>query len=205
MAKLKIQTQAPASDTSELLPDGEYILTIDDAKIEEDQFAKPNKDGSQPEKLVVTWLLEDGDVTPKMRKRGVKAGRKIWSRYGLFYYTKADGSDTALKMFLDAIDGQLNAEGVAFSVDDLEGLYDEPGILVGIKARCLVEVYTKTKGARAGEKDNRVLKVLPAEDEDDEAEEAEEPAPPPQPVARPRGAVPARNRPQPATDDGIPF
>lgn len=202
MATFKIQTQAPAGGGSgEVLPDGEYILTIDDAKVEEDQFAQPEKDGSIPQKLVITWLLEEQDITPKQRKRGAKPGKKIWSRYGLFYYTKADGNDTAFKALLTALDGAENAEGIVFSVGDFEADPDsfEPADLVGIKATCLVETYKKTKGANIGQEANKVTKVLPMEGDD------EEPAPPPQRLAQPRVAAPVKNKPQPISDDGIPF
>jgi hypothetical protein len=191
MATFKIQTQAPAGGgSSEVLPDGEYVLTIDDAKIEEDQFAELERDGSRPQKLVITWLLDEADVTPRQKKRGAKAGKKIWSRYGLFFYTKANGEDTALKALLTTLDGYANSEGVAFSAEAFETEPDafDPYDLVGIKARCLVETYKKSKGANIGQSANKVTKVLPVE-EDDEA-----PAAPPAP-ARPA----PRNAPQRAT------
>jgi hypothetical protein len=204
MATFKIQTEAPRGGSAgDVLPDGEYTLTIDDAKIEEDQFAQPERDGSIPQKLVITWLLEEQDITPRQKKRGAKPGKKIWSRYGLFFYTKSDGNDTAFKALLTALDGATNQEGVAFDLAEFEANADafEPADLIGIKARCLVETYKKTKGANVGQDANKVTKVLPVEDEADE-----EPAPPARrPAAAPRGAVPPKNRPQPVGDDEIPF
>lgn len=205
MATFKIQTEAPKGGSSDVLPDGEYTLTVDDAKIEEDQFAQPEKDGTIPQKLVITWLLEEQDITPKQRKRGAKPGKKIWSRYGLFYYTKSDGNDTAFKALLTALDGATNNEGICFDIAGFEANAEafEPADLIGIKATCLVETYKKTKGVNVGQDANKVTKVLPMGDDEDEA-----PAPPPPaPAARPRGAVPPaqRNRPQPVGDDGIPF
>jgi hypothetical protein len=187
----KIQTTAPAGGSRDLLPDGEYILTIEETKIEEDQYAKPDKDGELPEKLVVTWLLESQDITPRQKKKGVKEGKKLWSRYGLFCYVKADGAPTALKALLDALEGSENMHGVQFAYSKAEPDIDEIAEdLVGCKARCMVEVYTKKMGARAGEQDNRIMKVLPLEEE----EEEEVPAPP-------RKNVPQRIRSAPPVEE----
>lgn len=208
MATFKIQTQAPAgSGSGEVLPDGEYVLTIDDAKIEEDQFAELERDGSRPQKLVITWLLDEADVTLRQKRRGAKAGKKIWSRYGLFFYTKSNGEDTAFKALLTALDGYPNSEGIGFSVADFEAAPDdfEPYDLVGIKARCLVETYKKSKGANIGQSANKVSKVLPFEPDEDEAPL------PVKPAARnvPQRATPQNTRPAEKDDlgfdDDIPF
>jgi hypothetical protein len=197
----RILTQAPPAAPRDVLPDDDYIMTVDEVKIEQDQYAKPEKDGEQPWVLVVTWHLLDEDVTRKQRRKDIKGGRKLWQRFGLFVYVKPDGTPTKLKAFLDAIDGSVNREGIALDYaqhiesGDLDALCDD---LVGIKARCFVETYVKSKGARAGEKDNRIIKVLPLDDEDDE------PAPPVKPAApAPKQRPTLKNAPQPVDDDPL--
>jgi hypothetical protein len=196
-----IKTQAPPAASREVLPEDVYVLTIDGVSVEEDQYAKPEKDGTQPEQMVVTWILNESDLTRVQKRKGVKGDKKLWQRLGLFYYVKADGNPTKLMSFLTTLRGSINADGVAFDYDD-----DAPDVeqisrdLVGVQARVTVEIYKKTKGARAGEPDNKIVKILPVE-EDDEGE-----APPtkpaaknkPQPIAK---APAAKVPPPPAADD----
>ena len=204
-----IATERPAGNgkVSALLPDDEvFVLTINDAKIEVDEYAKPEADGTKPEKLVITWELEAEDITRKQKRMGVEAGKRIWQRLALFYYVKEDGMPTQLKAVLDALDGRENGEGLIFTVD-VAALYEDPGMLVGIKAPCRVEQYAKTKGARKGEFDNRIAKVRTFEEEEGEDEEAPAPAAAPaRPAAAARGAVPPKkNAPRPVHDDDVPF
>jgi hypothetical protein len=197
----RIQTQAPPPAPRDILPDDDYIMTIDDVQIEQDQYAKPEKDGELPWVLVVTWHLLDEDVTRKQRRKDIKGGRKLWQRFGLFVYTKPDGTPTKLKAFLDALDGSVNGDGIRLNYaehiesGDLDALCDD---LTGIKARCFVETYIKAKGARAGEKDNRVMKVLALEEDDDEPAAM---VAPPAPVKTPKPAV--KNAPQPVDEEEL--
>jgi hypothetical protein len=194
------ERQAGEGKSSALIPDKEeVILTIIDAKIEEDKYADPEPDGTLPEKLVITWELQDEDLTRKQKKAGMKGGKRIWQRLGLFYYVRDNGLPTMFKDVIDSLEGYENEEGIAFAFDSAtfeENVED----LVGIKAPCLVEQYAKKMGANKGQIDNRIIKVKPLEG--DEEDEDDEPAP----RASARPAPPARrNVPQTVESEEVPF
>jgi hypothetical protein len=185
---------------SALIPDKEeVILTIIDAKIEENKYADPEPDGTLPEQLCITWELQDADITRRQKKAGITGGKRIWQRLGLYYYVRENGLPTAFKDTIDNLEGYENEEGIAFAFDSAT-FEDNVEDLIGIKAPCVVEQYAKKMGPNKGEIANRIIKVKPFAGEDDEDEDDAPPARP----ARP--APPARrNAPQPVTEEEVPF
>jgi hypothetical protein len=103
---------------------------------------------------------------------------------------------------IDSLEGYVNEEGIAFEFDSATFEDNVADLLVGIKAPCLVEQYAKKMGANKGQIDNRIIKVKPLEGDDED--EDDEPAAPVRAVAA-RPAPPARNRPQPVTEEEVPF
>lgn len=143
-------TAEPASGGSSEwapLPTDTYLMKIAEALIEDDKFAEVDRDGKQPQKLVLTW--EVTKLTPEQEQAGVKVGEKVWQRLNPYYGTTKDGNPSKFMAFVQSLVEQKLLPVGEFSVGDF----------VGITQRVLVEEYTKTMGANAGKQGNKVTSV----------------------------------------------
>lgn len=142
-------TQAPATGGDEWspLPTDTYIMKISEAAIEDDKFAQPDRDGVQPQKLVLTW--EISKLTPEQEAAGIKLGEKVWQRLNPYYGTVKDGGPSKFMAFVQGLVEQKMLP---------EGEFDT-GDFIGITQRVLVEEYIKTMGPNVGKPGNRIASV----------------------------------------------
>jgi len=136
----------PESTTYEVLPTDIYTMKITEAALEEDKFAEPQRDGTKPMKLVLTWEIHK--LTPEQEEAGIRAGEKVWHRLNPFYGLVKAGGPSKFKAFADSLIEQ--------------GLIPPkfgPGDLVGVIQRVSIEEYIKTMGQNAGSPGNRVTSV----------------------------------------------
>lgn len=131
------------------LPTDTYVMKITDAEMEEDIFAKPDRDGNQPQKLKLTW--EIAKLTPEQEEAGIRLGEKVWHRINPYFGTVKDGGPSKFMAFVQSLVGQGLLPSGDFTPSDF----------VGITQRVLVEEYTKTMGANAGKPGNKVTSVAP--------------------------------------------
>lgn len=144
-------TRAPAQGGSEfeVLPTDTYFMKVSEAVIEDDKFAQPDRNGVQPQKLVLTW--EISKLTPEQEEAGVKLGEKVWQRINPYYGTVKDGGPSK---FMALVQSLVEQEMLP------EGEF-ETGDFIGITQRVLVEQYIKTMGANVGKPGNRITSVAP--------------------------------------------
>lgn len=132
-----------------------YLMEIVKSTIEENQYADPNKDGSKPEQLVLTWqvyeLTQDQAETEGAEDY---LEQKVWQRLAPYYGPVRDGGVSKFKAFIDG----LRDQGL---LEDFDPQAFEPESLVGIKQRVSVEKYTKGQGPNAGKPGNKVVTVMP--------------------------------------------
>lgn len=148
-----INTQArtgSGNGTMQLLESDVYYMTIKRAVIEEDQFADPRKDGSRPEKLVLTW--EVSRVTDEQDDACI--GLAVWQRINPYYGTIREGGPSNFKAFIDG----LRDQGL---LPDFDPVSFDTDSLIGIEQRVSVEKYAKTMGANTGQPGNRVKQIMP--------------------------------------------
>lgn len=133
----------------EVLPTDTYVMTIAEAAMEDDKFASPDRDGNQPQKLVLTW--EVSKLSPEQEDAGIKLGEKVWHRINPYFGTVKDGGPSKFMAFVQSLVGQGLLPSGDFTPSDF----------VGITQRVLVEEYIKTMGANAGKPGNKVTSVAP--------------------------------------------
>lgn len=154
---LKDRRSSGSSESRAILPTDFYRMKIIEAKLEEDQFADKNKDGSQPIKLVLTW--EVSALTEEQQEDAAAADEdwssvRIWQRLNPYYGTVKEGGPSKFKAFLDGLLGQGLLAGFNEEAFDIESL-------VGIEQRVSVEKYTKTMGVNAGQPGNKIVAIAP--------------------------------------------
>lgn len=165
-----------------ILPNDSYRMRCIESKMEEDTFSKPNKDGSLPLKIALTFevtMLTDEQQDIALERDEEWDTVRIWYRFNPYYGDVRAGGPSKFKEFLDnlALWGLLTLNLESF----------DPASLEGIELKCSVVEYTKTMGANAGQPGNKITGFAPV---------------------RAKGAKAPKNTPQPAdTDDGeaLPF
>jgi hypothetical protein len=150
------RTSSGASQDRAILPTDSYRMRCLESKLEEDTFATPNKDGSIPEKIVLTWEVtaltdEQQEIAGERDEEWDKV--RIWHRFNPYYGDVRAGGPSKFKEFLD------NLASWGLLSFDLEAF--DPASLEGIELKCSVIAYTKTKGANAGQLGNKIVGFAP--------------------------------------------
>lgn len=140
------------SGTRAILPTDVYRMRCIEAKMEDDTFAKPNQDGTLPQKLALTFEItvltdEQQDIAAEREEEWDTV--RIWHRFNPYYGTVREGGPSKFKEFLDnlvswGVIPNLNLE--AFEVESL----------AGIELKCSVIEYLKTMGANQGQPGNKI-------------------------------------------------
>ena len=140
-----------------VLPTDMYRMKIIDAKFEEDKWAKPNKDGSQPEVIALTF--EVSTLTVEQQEAADEAGEewgeiRMWKRFNPYYGTVKAGGPSKFKEFIDNL-----IEWGVLTIPDMNAFEVES--LCGIELKCSVERYKKTMGENAGQPGNKITTFAP--------------------------------------------
>lgn len=164
---------ASSSQDRPVLPTDSYRMRIMDAKLEDDTFAKPNNDGSLPQKFVLTFEMTT--LTEEQQEAAADADQdwsevRIWHRFNPFYGLVREGGPSKFKEFLDNL--------IAWNLIAVDLRAFDITSLVGIELKCSVVQYTKTMGANKGQPGNKITGFAPI---------------------RAKGAKAPRNTPQPAS------
>jgi len=143
---------AGGSDERPILPTDMYRMKIIDAKLEDDKWAKPDRDGTLPIKLALTF--EIATLSEEQQDAAKEAGQewdevRIWHRFNPFYGNVKAGGPSKFKAFID----DLVSWGLLV-VPDMNAFDVET--LVGIELKCSVAEYTKTMGDNAGQPGNKI-------------------------------------------------
>lgn len=138
--------------TRAILPTDSYRMRIIEAKMEDDTFAKPDRDGTLPQKLALTFEIttltdEQEEIAQEREEEWDKV--RIWHRFNPYYGTVREGGPSKFKEFLDNLVTwgalpTLNLE--AFEVESLNG----------IELKCSVVEYIKTMGVNQGQPGNKI-------------------------------------------------
>lgn len=172
-----------------ILPTDSYRMKCIESKLEDDTYSKPNRDGTLPQKIALTFEVttltdEQEDLATERGEEWDKV--RIWHRFNPFYGDVRAGGPSKFKAFLDnlATWSLLNLNIEAF----------DPASLEGIELKCSVEEYIKTMGTNAGQPGNKITAFAPV---------------------RLKGAKAPRNTPQPVNvadvapaaveDEALPF
>lgn len=149
---LTSRTGGGMSGTRAVLPTDSYRMRIIEAKMEDDTFSKPDRDGVLPQKLALTFEItsltdEQEEIAHEREEEWDKV--RIWHRFNPYYGTVREGGPSKFKEFLDNLCSwgalpSLNLE--AFEVESL----------VGIELKCSVIAYLKTMGANIGQPGNKI-------------------------------------------------
>lgn len=139
-----------------ILPTDSYRMKCIESKMEEDTFGKPNKDGSLPLKMVLTF--EVTTLTDEQEEIAGERGEdwdkvRIWHRFNPYYGNVQAGGPSKFKEFLDNLVtwGLLNLNLEAF----------DPASLEGIELKCSIAEYTKTMGTNVGQPGNKITAFAP--------------------------------------------
>jgi hypothetical protein len=138
--------------TRAILPTDSYRMRCIEAKMEDDTFAKPDRDGTLPQKLVLTFEVttltdEQEEIAQEREEEWDKV--RIWHRFNPYYGVVREGGPSKFKEFLDnlvtwGVIPTLNLE--AFEVESL----------TGIELKCSVVEYLKTMGVNQGQPGNKI-------------------------------------------------
>lgn len=107
MATLNLANPPKSGGSGEarpVLPTDVYRMRIIDAVIEDDKWAKPNRDGSQPIKLALTFEVtalseEQQEVAAERDEEWDEI--RIWHRFNPFYGDVKAGGPSKFKAFID--------------------------------------------------------------------------------------------------------
>lgn len=154
---LRERTSGGSSEARAILPTDIYRMKIVEAKLEEDTFAQPNRDGTKPLKIAVTW--EVSALTEEQQDAAREADEdwgkvRVWQRLNPYYGDVKDGGPSRFKAFIDGLRQQELLSGFNEEAFALESL-------IGIEQRVSIEYYLKTMGVNAGQPGNKVLSVAP--------------------------------------------
>lgn len=160
-----------------ILPTDSYRMKVIDAKIEENNLAKPNRDGSKPLDVVITWEITV--LTDEQREVAEERGEdwdtvRVWQRLNPYYGDVKDGGPSKFKAFIDLLRKQGHLQNFSLEAFDVE-------TLVGIEQKVSVLEHIKTMGPNAGKPGNKVAGVAPLR----KARNT------PQPVTAPQATAPA--------------
>ena len=136
------------------LPTGLYRVKCVESSLKDDPFAKPNKDGSLPQKITTVWevtQLTQEQVEAAEEAEEEWAGVRLWKDFKIFYGMTKEGAASQLKEFIDS----LRAQGYLEDFDP-----DAPDInldtLVGIEQKANVLKYKKAQGPNVGQWGNKI-------------------------------------------------
>jgi hypothetical protein len=135
-----------------ILPTDIYRMKCVEADLKDDSFAKPNKDGSQPQKFSTVWEVislteEQQEIADELDQEW--PGVRIWKDFAPYYGDVKAGGPSKFKAFIDSLREQGLLPGFDEEAFDL-------GSLLGIEQRATVERYTKTMGENAGKPGNKI-------------------------------------------------
>lgn len=155
---LNARTGSPSGNVNRVvLPTDTYRMKIIESKIEDDKWAKPDKDGNQPIKLALTFeisaLTEEQQDTANEAEQDWSEVR-VWHRFNPFYGDVKAGGPSKFKAFVD----DLIKWGLVV-IPDMNAF--EVETLAGIELRCTVAEYTKTMGENAGQPGNKITGFAP--------------------------------------------
>ncbi len=135
-----------------ILPTDTYRMKCIEAKLEDDTFAKPNPDGSFPQKIALTFemaqLTDEQQEIAEERDEDWSSVR-IWHRFNPYYGDVRAGGPSKFKEFLDNLVTWGLLAGLALEVFD-------PEIFVGMELKCTVLHYLKTMGENTGKPGNKI-------------------------------------------------
>lgn len=181
MTTIKFNQGKGGSDGKDfvVLPSDVYRMNILKAAVEENRFAEPEKDGTKPQQLVLTWEMTV--LSDEQREAMEEAGEdwetaQVWQRMSLFYGDVRAGGPSKCKAFFEGLQAQGYLEDFDPDNFDLDRL-------TGIEQRVNVERYIKGQGDNAGKPGNKVVSVLP--------------------LKRKKGASEPRNLPQPGVMEEV--
>lgn len=160
MTTLNLTQRSGGSGTGEarpVLPTDTYRMKCIEAKLEDDTFAKPNQDGSMPQKVALTF--EMGQLTDEQQEIAEERDEdwsavRVWHRFNPYYGDVRAGGPSKFKEFLD----NLVSWGLLPALN-LEAF--DPGIMAGVELKCSVVQYTKTMGENAGKPGNKITGFAP--------------------------------------------
>lgn len=160
MATLNLKERATKGGTGEawvVLPTDIYRMKVVEAAIEENTLAKPNRDGSQPLNVVITWEIVA--LSEEQQEAADEAEEdwsdvRVWQRLNPYYGLVKDGGPSKFKQFIDG----LRAQGILDGFD--EEAFD-PEIFLDLEQRVSIERYIKTMGKNAGQPGNKVTSISP--------------------------------------------
>lgn len=160
MATINLNARTPrtGSDNARaVLPTDTYRMKIIESKIEDDKWAKPDKDGNQPIKLALTF--EVSALTEEQQDAANEAEQewgevRIWHRFNPFYGDVKAGGPSKFKAFIDDL-----IKWNLIVIPDMNAFEVES--LAGIELRCTVTEYTKTMGENAGQPGNKITGFAP--------------------------------------------
>ena len=176
MTTMDLTKPAPRSNSDQdrpVLPTDSYRMRIMDAKLEDDTFAKPNSDGSMPQKFVLTFEMTT--LTEEQQEAAADLDQdwsevRIWHRFNPYYGPVREGGPSKFKEFLDNL--------IAWNLVRVDLTAFDITSLVGIELKCAVINYKKTMGANKDKPGNKITGFAPI---------------------RAKGAKAPRNVPQPAS------
>lgn len=136
-----------------VLPTDIYRMRCIEAKMQDNTFEKPNKDGSLPQQVVLTF--EMSQLTDEQQELMEEADEdwttiRIWHRFAPYYGDVKAGGPSKLKEFLD----NLVSWGSIPPLDVEAGIDLES--LAGVELKCSVLNYIKTMGVNLGNPGNKI-------------------------------------------------
>lgn len=140
-----------------IIPSDTYRMRCIEADVQEDNFAKPDRDGHRPEQVVLTF--EMSVLTDEQQEIADERGEewdtvRVWHRFAFFYGDVKAGGPSKFKEFLDNL-----VTWSLISTINLEAF--ELTSLVGIELKCVVTEYKKTMGDNAGKPGNKITGFAP--------------------------------------------
>lgn len=140
-----------------ILPTDMYRMKCIEAEIKDNTFEKPNKDGTQPQKLSTVWEITS--LTEEQSEAAEEAGEtwvgvRMWKDFAPYYGDVKDGGPSKLKEFIDSLRSQGHLANFDPDSFDLEAL-------VGIEQKVSVLNYTKTMGPNTGSQGNKIAGFAP--------------------------------------------
>lgn len=159
MAPMNLKERSSGGGSTQeyvVLPNDSYRMKVIESRLEDDTFSKPNRDGSLPQKIALTFeitTLTDEQEDAANEREEEWDTVKIWHRFNPFYGDVRAGGPSKFKEFLDNLVewGLLNLNLEAF----------DPASLEGLELKCSVIKYTKTMGVNVGQPGNKITGFAP--------------------------------------------
>jgi hypothetical protein len=156
MATISLKNPARSGGSGEdrpILPTDMYRMKIIDSKLEDDTYAKPDKDGVLPVKLALTF--EVSTLSEEQQEQADEAGQdwstvRVWHRFNPYYGDVKAGGPSKFKAFIDDL-----VKWNLLVIPDMDAFDVET--LCGVELRCSVQLYLKTMGENAGKPGNKIV------------------------------------------------